>query len=279
MFVSNLLEGQRILVTGGGSGLGRSFALRFAELGAQVFICGRRLEALGETVGMGAEGAIIPLACDIRDADAIEAMFDEIWKTGPLTGLVNNAAANFVARSETLSARAFETVTRIVLLGTANCTIAAGRRWIADGVPGSVLSIISGGAFSGRAFTAPSAAAKAGVLALMKSLAVEWGRHGIRTVAVSPGLFPTPGAWKNLSQEGRQGETRKLENQVPLHRLGDHIEIANLCAYLMAPGAGYISGESVTIDGGWSLQEGGGAMIRHLFDWNPEDWDNARAGK
>lgn len=276
MFQGNLLDGQKILVTGGGSGLGRSFALRFAELGAQVVICGRRAEALAETIAMAAPGQITGETCDVREADSVEAMFDRIWQDGPLTGLVNNAAANFIARTETLSARAFETVARIVLFGTANCTIAAGRRWIEAGQGGTILSIISGGAFTGRAFTVPSAAAKAGVLAMMKSLAVEWGPKGIRTVCVSPGMFPTPKAWEQLAPDRETAEP--LAAQVPLRRTGEHGEIANLLSYLMSPGAAYISGESVTIDGGWSLLQGGGALTRHLFDWTEDDWAAQRLG-
>lgn len=279
MFEPGLLKGKKILVTGGGSGLGKSFAARMAGLGAEIAICGRRAEVLeaaaGEFRAAGAAG-VTTHVCDVRDAAAVEAMFDRIWEEGPLDGLINNAAGNFIARTETLSPRAIDSVLNIVLHGTFYCTVAAGRRWIAAKRPGTVLSIVSAAANAGRAFTVPSAAAKAGVLAVMKSLAVEWGPHGIRTVAVSPGLFPTKGAWGNLYPEGSKKTPEEME--VPLRRTGDHGEIANLVSYLMSDGAAYINGECITIDGGRDLQNGGGAGVIGLFDWTPERWDEFKAG-
>lgn len=279
MFVPDLLKDKRILVTGGGSGLGRSFAGRLCELGAEIIVCGRRQEVLDEAVeAMRARGGRASAKrCDVRDAGSVEALFDAIWAEGPLDGLINNAAGNFIARTETLSARAFDSVLNIVLHGTAYCSLAAGRRWIEGGRPGTILSIVSSAAWQGRPFTVPSAAAKAGVLAMTKSLAMEWGPKGIRTVAVAPGLFPTPGAWDRLYPAGSQPEPQ--ERQVPLRRTGDHAEIANLVAYLMSDFAGYISGDCITIDGAWSLQQGGGGGIaRTIADWTPEQWEQFRAG-
>ncbi|HZG30538.1 MAG TPA: SDR family oxidoreductase [Ensifer sp.] len=280
MFAPGLLEGKKILITGGGSGLGKSFGARMAELGAEIAICGRRAEVLEATAAefRKASGAKVSThICDVRDAASVEAMFDAIWQDGPLDGLINNAAGNFIARTETLSPRAIDSVLNIVLHGTFYCTVAAGKRWIAEKRPGTVLSIVSAAANAGRAFTVPSASAKAGVLAMMKSLAVEWGPHGIRTAAVSPGLFPTKGAWENLYPEGSKATPEEME--VPLRRVGDHSEISNLVAYLMSDMAAYINGECITIDGGRDLQNGGGAGVIGLFEWTPERWEAFKSGK
>jgi NAD(P)-dependent dehydrogenase (short-subunit alcohol dehydrogenase family) len=273
MFASGLLNGEKILVTGGGTGLGKTFAERFAELGAEVVICGRRIEVLTETTEMiRAKGSRASFhQCDVRDAAQVEKMFDAIWTTGPLTGLLNNAAGNFIARTETLSARAFDSILNIVLHGSAYCSIAAGRRWIEASNKGTILSIVSSSAWQGRPFIVPSAAAKAGVLAMTKSLAIEWGPKGIRTVAVAPGLFPTQGAWDRLYPDQSQAEPQEM--QIPLRRMGDHSEIANLVAYLMSNYSAYISGECINIDGGRSLQEGGGVGSKKLLEWSPAQWD------
>jgi len=273
MFASDLLKGQKILVTGGGTGLGKSFAVRFAALGAEVVICGRRTEVLAEAVNdiRTSGGRAFFQTCDVRDSTQVERVFDAIWATGPLTGLVNNAAGNFIARTETLSARAFDSILNIVLHGSAYCTIAAGRRWIEAAQKGTILSVVSSAAWQGRAFTVPSAAAKAGVLAMMKSLAVEWGPKGIRTLSVAPGLFPTKGAWDRLYPD--QSQTEPQELQVPMRRYGDHSEIANLVAYLMSDQAAYINGECINIDGGRSLQEGGAVGMKKLMEWSPAQWD------
>lgn len=277
MFRTDLLSGKKILITGGGSGLGLSFALRMAELGAQIVICGRREGVLAEAVEK-IQAAGSPTAeryvCDIRDPAAVERMFDQIWESGPLTTLLNNAAGNFIARTETLSARAIDSILGIVLHGTFYCTTAAGRRWIAGGHPGTVLSIVSAAADTGRAFAAPSAAAKAGVQALMRSLAVEWGPHGIRTVSIAPGLFPTKGAWDRLFPEGAMGNPEEME--MPLRRVGQHIEIANLACYLVSQEAGFITGDTVNIDGGRTLMKGGSSGISGLFSWKDEEWEAHR---
>ena len=277
MFANDVLKGKKILVTGGGTGLGQSFTKRFVELGAEIVICGRRKEVLEDAVRQLQEagGKAAFFVCDVRSSEAVERMFDEIWKNGPLDGLVNNAAGNFIARTEQLSAKAFDSVLNIVLHGTAYCSLAAGRRWIAAGSKGTILSIITSAAWLGRPFTVPSAAAKAGVLALMQSLAMEWGPKGIRTVAVSPGLFPTLGAWERLYPDKALADAQI--KQVPLRRLGDHIELANLVSYLMSDFASYINGDCINMDGGGSLQQGGGGSMAHLHDWTPAKWDEYRA--
>jgi NAD(P)-dependent dehydrogenase (short-subunit alcohol dehydrogenase family) len=276
MFEHGLLSGKRILVTGGGTGLGKSIGRRFVELGASLTICGRRLEVLQATADeIQAEfGATVAVeGCDVRSADAVEAMMDRIWQTGPLDVLVNNAAGNFLAQTHKLSPRAIDSVLNIVLHGTAYCTVACGRRWIEADRPGTVLSILTLSALQGAPFTVPSAMAKAGVLAMTKSLAVEWGPKGIRLVAVAPGPFPTEGAWSRLMPEER---VREVTKGIPLRRLGEHAELANLCSFLVSDGAGYISGEAVVIDGGKRYL--GGAGPSEMLDWSDEQWAALRKG-
>lgn len=275
MFVPDLLSGKRILVTGGGSGLGKSVARRMASLGAEVFICGRRLAVLEETAAeLAADGMTIhPIRCDITKGDEVNAMMDEIWATGPLDGLVNNAAGTFVARTEDLSFNAFDSVVRIVLNGTAYCTLAAGKRWIAAGHKGVILNVLLTGAVNGKAFIVPSVAAKAGVLAMMKSLAVEWGPKGIRTVAVAPGYFPTPGAWQQLFT---QTSADQQLASVPLGRFGDHGEFADLCSFLVSDGASYINGDMIAIDGGKGLK---GMDVDDMLSWDDDKWASMRPKK
>ena len=281
MFKDDLLKGKKILVTGGGTGLGKSIGRRYLELGADLVICGRRKEVLDATADEfrtalgGRCGKIWTIPCDIRDGEAVEAMMDEIWREGPLDVLINNAAANFIARSEKLSHRAVDSVLGITLHGTLYCTIAAGRRWIEDGRRGNVISTVSTPSFTGSAFTVPSAACKAGVVAMTRSLAVEWGPKGIRLNAVAPGLFPTPGAWEQLYPPGSQVEPQ--EKNVPLRRVGDHAELANLYAYLASDGSGYVTGDLVVIDGGRWMQGVGGPTFRTMQDWTDEQWDAMRS--
>lgn len=277
MFRTDLLAGKKALVTGGGSGLGKSISKRYLELGAEVVICGRnidRLEATTKELREATAGKISFIQTDIRDPEAINAMMDQIWKVGPLDMLINNAAANFIARSDRLSHRAIEAVLGPTLHGPMYCTINAGHRWIEEGRKGTVLSVVSTPSFTGSAFTVASAASKAGVLAMTRSLAVEWGPRGIRLNAVAPGLFPTPGAWERLYPEGSQVEPQ--ENSVPLRRVGEHIELANLFAYLASEEAGYITGELVVIDGGRWMQGVGGPTFRAMQDWTDEQWDAMR---
>ena len=278
MFKNDLLAGKKILITGGGTGLGKSIGQRYLELGAHLVICGRRKEVLDTTAAefvASVPGAKVDtLGCDIRDAAQVESMMDEIWQTGPLDLLVNNAAANFIARTDTLSSRAVDAVLGIALHGSFYCTIAAGRRWIESGRAGNVISTVSAPVITGQAFTAASAAAKAGVLAMTRSLAVEWGPKQIRLNCVAPGLFPTEGAWERLYPPGSQVEPQ--ERGVPLRRFGDHRELCDLYAYLAADGSGYITGDLIVMDGGRWMQGAGGPTFRAMQDWTDEQWEQMR---
>jgi len=276
MFEKSLLVGKRILVTGGGSGLGAAMARRFRELGAELIICGRRLELLEATAAaMRADvgGNVTPIRCDIRDGAAVESMMDAIWREAPLDVLVNNAAATFIAQTEHLSFRAADAILAPTLHGTMYCTLAAGQRWIAAGHRGVVLSILSTSTITGRAFTVPSAMAKSGILAMTRSLAVEWGPKGIRTVAIGPGAFPTPGASGQLRPEGRD---EGWASRIPLGRAGEHRELADLASFLISDGAGYINGEMVVQDGGAHLRSSG---AEDLLRWTDAQWENHRVSR
>lgn len=256
MFSPDLLASQTILVTGGGSGLGRAMALRFASLGARVGVLGRRLDPLqavvAEITAQGGSAAAAP--ADVRDPGAVKEAVDAIEAAlGPVDGLVNNAAGNFLSASEDLSPNAFDAVVKIVLNGTFHCTQEVGRRMIERGTGGSLLSIVTTYAWMGSAFVLPSAAAKAGVLAMTRSLAVEWATYGIRSNAIAPGPFPTDGAFSRLMAGNIEDEVKK---QIPAGRFGRPEELADLAAYLMAPGSAYITGECVVIDGGEWLRAG-----------------------
>jgi NAD(P)-dependent dehydrogenase (short-subunit alcohol dehydrogenase family) len=258
MFRTDLLKNKRILITGGGTGLGKGMAQRFLELGATVYICGRREEILRQTAAELSEstpGAIHAFLCDVRNLEAVESMIDAIWKQSPLDILVNNAAGNFIARSEELSPGAWTSVIGIVLMGTLNCTLACGRRWLKSALPGTVLSISATYAPVGSAYVVPSAVSKAGVEALTRSLAVEWGDRGIRMNAIAPGPIPTQGAFSRvLPHPGL--ETLALDRN-PLHRFGTVEELANLAAFLVSDGSGYLNGEVIRMDGGEFLQGAG----------------------
>jgi NAD(P)-dependent dehydrogenase (short-subunit alcohol dehydrogenase family) len=276
MFEKSLLEGRRILVTGGGSGLGAAMGRRFVELGAKLIICGRRLELLEETAArirgdLGREVAAI--RCDIRDGAAVDAMLDEIWRGAPLDVLVNNAAATFIAQTERLSFRAADAILAPTLHGALYCTLGAGRRWIEARRGGIVLSILSTSTITGRAFTVPSAMAKSALLAMTKSLAVEWGPKGIRTVAIAPGAFPTPGAAGQLRPEGRD---ENWASKNPLGRVGEHRELADLASFLISDSCGYINGEMVVQDGGAHLRSSG---AEDLLQWTDAQWENQRAAR
>jgi NAD(P)-dependent dehydrogenase (short-subunit alcohol dehydrogenase family) len=260
MYQPNLLAGRAILITGGGTGLGRSMALRFAELGAKVFLTGRREEPLKQTSeDIRAKGGIAAYAtCDVRDFAAVDAMAANARRElGQVDTLVNNAAGNFIARTEKLSPNAFHAVVDIVLSGTFNCTQALAQRWIATGQPGTVLNIVTtyAAAGSGSGFVVPSACAKAGVLAMTRSLAVEWARHRIRLNAIAPGPFPTEGAWSRLMPTKEYEE--RARSYHPMKRFGRHDELADLAVYLISPQADYVNGECVVIDGGLWLRGAG----------------------
>ncbi len=271
MFQSDLLRDKCILITGGGTGLGKSMGRRVLELGARLVICGRREGVLEET--RDAFNADFPnrtriIPCDLRDPGQVEAMVNTIWDEGSLDALVNNAAGNFLARTESLSPRALDAVLAIVMHGTAYVTLACGRRWLAEHHPGNVLSIVATYAETGSPYVVPSAMAKAGVLAMTRSLAVEWGGRGIRLNAIAPGPFPTEGAWSRLVPN--EAMNRAWLNKIPLGRVGEHRELADLAAFLLADGSAYINGEVVTIDGGEWLKGAGQFSI--MEGLREDDW-------
>jgi NAD(P)-dependent dehydrogenase (short-subunit alcohol dehydrogenase family) len=279
MFETDLLAGKRILITGGGTGLGLAIGRRYLELGAALAICGRREPVLADAAAQltretGGKVSVHP--CDIRDPAAIDAMLEAIWQDGPLDGLVNNAAGNFIARTEELSPRAVDAVLNIVLHGTVYVTLACGKRWLAAGRAASVLSIVTTYAWTGSAYVVPSAMAKAGVLAMTRSLAVEWGGRGIRFNAVAPGPFPTEGAWQRLVPKPELAAV--FESRNPLKRAGRHRELADLAAYLMADGSAYVNGDCVTIDGGaWLEGAGQFSFVGELM--SDADWQALKARK
>jgi NAD(P)-dependent dehydrogenase (short-subunit alcohol dehydrogenase family) len=279
MFSSDLLRSKRILITGGGTGLGKAMAHRFLQLGATVYICGRRQEVLEKTtaeLSAATKGSIHAIPCDIRNLDAVEAMIDTIWKTAPLDVLVNNAAGNFIARTEELSPRAFESVIGIVLLGTLNTTMACGRRWLKASHPATVLSISATYAPVGSAYVVPSAISKAGVEALTRSLAVEWGNRGIRMNAIAPGPIPTQGAFSRVLPRPDL-EALALDRN-PMHRFGTTEELANLAVFLISDGSSYINGEVIRMDGGEFLQ-GAGEFSNLGRALTNEDWESLKPRK
>lgn len=258
MFDKELLKGKSIIITGGGTGLGKSMATRFAELGANLVITSRRQEVIDSTAEeLRKYGTkVLAITCDVRDPEQVNDMVSQtVSELGQVDILLNNAAGNFISPTEDLSPNAFKTVVDIVLNGTFNCTQAVGKV-MREKNGGVILNIVTTYAWTGSGYVVPSACAKAGVLAMTRSLAVEWAKYGIRTVAIAPGPFPTKGAWSRLAPPGL-GIQKKMKNRVPLKRVGEHIELANLASYLVSDQAAYINGEVVTIDGGEWLQGAG----------------------
>ena len=258
MFEKNLLKNKVILITGGGTGLGKSMAMRFAELGASLVIASRRKDVISKTtsqikeIGSKAHG----LQCDVRDMDQVQSMVnDTLNHFDKIDILINNAAGNFISPTEMLTPGGFKAVVDIVLIGTFNCTLAVGKEMIKQ-KNGNILNIVTTYAWTGSGYVVPSASAKAGVLAMTRSLAVEWAKYNIRTNAIAPGPFMTEGAWKRLAPPGLNIK-KKLKDRIPLKRFGDHIELANLATYLISDQSGYINGEVVTIDGGEWLKGAG----------------------
>ncbi|HEY6305119.1 MAG TPA: SDR family oxidoreductase [Candidatus Angelobacter sp.] len=279
MFQKHLLAGKRILITGGATGLGKSMAQRFLELGASLYICGRREQVLDEAaveLRKATAGTVKTFVCDVRDSARVEEMVGEIWQDGPLDVLVNNAAGNFLARTEELSLGAFEAVIGIVLMGTLHATLACGRRWLKEGHHANVLSITTTYAESGSAYVVPSSVAKAGVLNLTRSLAVEWGPRGIRLNAIAPGPVPTEGAFSRLMPVKSLEDLAKKRN--PLRRFGTHEELANLAAFLVSDQSGYINGHQVVMDGGEWLK--GASEFSHMGDLlTEEQWQAIKPKK
>lgn len=278
MFRDGLLDGERILVTGGGTGLGREMAEAFVKLGATVYICGRRQGKLDETAkDLMAEhgGKVVAHACDIRDADAIHAMIDAIWADGgALTGVVNNAAGNFISRTEDLSVNGFNAIADIVFRGTFYVTHDVGTRIIKEKGRCNFLSILTTWVWNGSAFVVPSAMSKSAINTMTQSLAVEWGRYNMRFNAIAPGLFPTKGMSARLSPGGQGGNSRMEMH--PMGRHGEMHELANLAVFLMGPGAEYVNGQTIAIDGA-GYQATGGTFWTTLQGLGDEEWAQMRA--
>ena len=275
MLRDNALKDEVIIVTGGGSGLGKAMTTYFLELGAKVVISSRNMEKLLTTAKELEEktgGKVLPVACDVRNYNEVEAMLQETLKAfGKVDALVNNAAGNFISPTERLSANAFDTIIDIVLKGSKNCTLALGKHWIdVKQKKSTVLNIVTTYAWTGSAYVVPSATAKAGVLAMTRSLAVEWAKYGIRTNAIAPGPFPTKGAWDRLLP-GDLKEEFDMKKKIPLGRVGEHQELANLAAYLISEFSAFVNGEVITIDGGEWLK---GAGEFNMLEKIPEQmWD------
>ena len=274
MLREDALKDKTIIITGGGTGLGKSMGRYFLELGANLVIASRKAEVLEKAAGElrdATGGAVLPLACDVRHYEEVERVVEgAVSEFGTVHGLLNNAAGNFISPTERLSHRAFDVVVDIVLKGSYNFTLATGKHWITNKQPGTILNIVTTYAWTGSGYVVPSACGKAGVLALTRSLAVEWAKYGIRNNAIAPGPFPTEGAWSRLLP-GDLKEKLDPAQRVPVKRVGDHQELGNLAAYLMSDFSSYINGEVITIDGGEWLKNGGEFSFLEMI--KPEMWD------
>lgn len=274
MFKDKVLRDKTIVVTGGGTGLGRAMATYYSKLGANIAIAGRRLDVLEKTareIESETKAPVLPVQCDVRDEENVKNLLQvSLDKFQRVDGLLNNAAGNFISPTERLSANAFSVIIDIVLKGTVNCTLTFGKHWIAKKQPGTVVNIVTTYATTGSGYVVPSACAKAGVLAMTRSLAVEWAKYNIRFNAIAPGPFPTKGAWDRLVP-GPLKDKLRLEKRVPLNRVGEHQELANLAAYLMSDYSAFMNGEVVTFDGGEWLK---GAGQFNQLEMVPGDmWD------
>jgi NAD(P)-dependent dehydrogenase (short-subunit alcohol dehydrogenase family) len=277
IFRDDALADKSILVTGGGGGLGKEIAKALAAKGGKVHICGRRPQTLEQAAQELSHGAAKPASyhvCDVREAEQVEAMMDRIWNEGPLTGLVNNAAANFIAPTKDLSPRGFRAVTSTVMDGSFHATLAAGKRWIAGGHKGSVVSNLVTWVWTGSAFVVPSAMAKTAIHAMTMSLAVEWGRYGIRLNATAPGPFPTESAWEKLNPIPDATSSATRPETVPLGRYGKIEELQNLIVFLLSDACEYLTGQTIAIDGGQHLA--GPSTFADLTALTDEQWRTAR---
>jgi NAD(P)-dependent dehydrogenase (short-subunit alcohol dehydrogenase family) len=275
MFKENLLAGRRILVTGGGTGLGKSMAERFLQLGAEVHICGRRKIVCDETATELMDlhgGRVTSHGVDIRNPLAVEEMIETIFKEGGLTDLINNAAGNFISRTEELSTRGFDAVANIVMHGTFYVTHAVGRRWIAAKQPGNVVSITTTWVRNGSPYVVPSAMSKSAIHAMTMSLAAEWGHYGIRLNTIAPGEIPTEGMSKRIKPGDEAGARTRAVN--PMGRVGTMEELQNTVVFLISGGCDWINGETIAMDGGQALAMGGN--FYQLRDWTDDDWTKAR---
>lgn len=274
MLKPDSFKGKTIIITGGGTGLGKSMGKYLLELGANLVITSRKLDVLAKTAAeleQQTGGKVLALACDIRKYEEIEKVISETEnRFGPIHGVLNNAAGNFISPTERLSHRAFDIVVDIVLKGTYYVTLAAGKNWITKKQPGVFLNIVTTYAWTGSGYVVPSACGKAGVLALTRSLAVEWAKYKIRSNAIAPGPFPTEGAWSRLLPGDLVKKFDPAE-RVPLKRVGEHQELANLAAYLLSDYSAYVNGEVITIDGGEWLRNGG--EFSHLETIPETMWD------
>jgi NAD(P)-dependent dehydrogenase (short-subunit alcohol dehydrogenase family) len=276
MFTDQLLAGRRILVTGGGTGLGKAMAARFLQLGAEVHICGRRKGVCDETATELMDqygGKVMTYGVDIRDAQAVDHMIETIWATGPLTDLINNAAGNFISRTEDLSPRGFDAVANIVMHGTFYVTHAVGRRWVAGGHRGNVVSITTTWVRNGSPYVVPSAMSKSAIHAMTMSLATEWGRYGIRLNTIAPGEIPTEGMSKRI-KPGDEAGARTIKMN-PMGRVGTMEELQNVAVFLISGGCDWINGETIAMDGAQGLAMGGN--FYQLRDWSNDDWETAKA--
>ena len=280
MFKPDLLKGKRILITGGGTGLGKEIAARYLQLGAELWIAGRRgpvLDATAQELMKAHGGKVKTHSVDIRDAQAVDAMVQRIWdESGPLSGLVNNAAGNFISPTKDLSPNGFNAIANIVFHGTFYVTHAVGKRWIAGGHKGSVITILVTWVHTGSPYVVPSAMSKAGLHVMTKSLAVEWGKYGIRLNGIAPGPFPTEGATKRL-RPGGKGDFGDATTLNPMRRVGEMTELQNLAAFLMADGCEWLTGETIAIDGAGYLATGSGAYFLVLDKLSDADWDRMPA--
>lgn len=278
VFRDDVLAGKSVLVTGGGGGLGREIARSLAAKGSVVHICGRRQSLIELTASQLSEetgGRVLGHVCDIREPDAIDAMMDAIWVDSPLTGLVNNAAANFIAPTKDLSPRAFRAIASTVMDGSFYTTLSAGKRWIAEGRKGSVVSNLVTWIFTGSAFVVPSAMSKTAILAMTRSLAVEWGRYGIRLNATAPGPFPTDEAWEKLAPTDTSRSSTTSSDTIPLGRFGEIAELQNLIVFLLSDACDFLTGQAITVDGGQSLAAP--STFADLTRMTDQDWADARA--